>query len=149
MCVIQIISEREQVESMATEITFLLNIAPDTDWRDAFDRSESVLVVEWENVEYLAVPMPKATNNRIVWLVPTFSRDVARGYLQQYIDHANATAPMRAVMAIEEPSAAGGQWHAMEVKPGESWPARTMCGDVEPRESWNKVNCWIDAGVRR
>ncbi len=151
MCIIRITGEREREPGgpMTTEITFLLNIAPDADWRDAFLRSNSHVVVEWETIEYLVVPMPTVTDNRIVWPVPTFSKDAARAYLQQYIDYANAMAPMRVVMAIEEPSAVGGQWHAMEAKPDESWPATTMCGDVEPREGWNTVTCWIEAGVRR
>lgn len=78
-----------------------------------------------------------------------FAKDQATGYVQQRIDHANANVPMPDIMGIEEPSPAGGQWHAMDVTGNNSWPEKTMCVQVKPYEGWRTVNSWVSAGERR
>ena len=131
----------------AIEIAYRLSSIPGADWQKAFTTA-SVHYEGQETLDFLAIAGPAINRDAVLWKVPTNSRDQARQYVQQRIDHANAVAPLPNIAGIEEPSNAGGQWHAMKVLE-DSWPGKTLCGNVEPHESWRSVSNWVDAGERR
>jgi hypothetical protein len=144
-----IIDARERSAPLgASKVIFRLNIAPSAIWSQAFDHSP----LKFDGpgtLDYLNLPRPTINGDQVNWIVPTNTSNSARGYVQQCIDHANTIAPVMEIMAVEEPSGTGGQWHAMEIKSEGSHSATTMCTDVVPSEHWNIVDCWIQSGDRR
>lgn len=150
MCTIEIIDSRERDAPMGSvDLSFRLNLPPADAWINAFDSTNMSYQGPGAR-DFMVIQPPRVVLDAVVrWRVPHNFLDQARGYVQRRIDNANSRSPLPHITGVEEPYRAGGQWHALDLRGRDSWPEKTVCSQVEPNESWNVVDCWVEAGPRR